>query len=71
MYKITTNNTKRAYPETVTSKSIMRLAKRRDGESIGFDNDGDIALVLDADGKTLVEYAYQERVFSTEAYLNG
>ena len=71
MYKMTSNNTNRAYPETVTSRSVMQLAKRKQGESIGFDNGGDIALVFDADGHTLVQYEYKEPVFSTEAYLNG
>lgn len=71
MYKLTHNNTKRAFPATVSSDSFLGLAKRRVGESIGFDNGGDIALVIDADGRTLAQYAYIERVFSTEAYLNG
>lgn len=81
MYKLTKNNTTRALPQTVSSFphtgyafvtiGLMRLAKRRIGESIAFDNGGDIALVLDADGHTLAEYTYVERVFSTEAYLNG
>jgi hypothetical protein len=71
MYKLTLNNTTRALPETVSSFGFNRLAKRRLGESVGFDNGGDIALVFDADGHTLAEYTYVERVFSTEAYLNG
>lgn len=71
MYKMTANNTSRAYPETVTSQSVMRLPKRKQGETIGFDNGGDIALVMDADGRTLAQYEYQERFFSTEAYLNN
>lgn len=71
MYKLTINNTTRTYPETVTSMTILRLPKRKLGESVGFDNGGDTGLVLDADGRTLVQYEYQERVFSTEAYLNG
>lgn len=71
MYHLIENNTKRDFPETVTSLSILRLPKRRLGETIGFDNGGDIALVLDSDNRTLVQYEYRERVFSTEAYLNG
>jgi hypothetical protein len=71
MYHLIENNTKRAFPETVTSLSVMRLPKRKLGESVGFDNGGDIALVLDADGRTLVQYEYRERAFSTDAYLNG
>jgi hypothetical protein len=67
MYHLIENNTKRAFPETVTSLSVMRKL----GESVGFDNGGDIALVLDADGRTLAQYEYRERAFSTDAYLNG
>jgi len=71
MYRLTANLSNRAFPETATSENVMRLAKRRNGESIGFDNGGDIALVLDADGNALAEYEYHGYVFSTEAYLNG
>jgi hypothetical protein len=71
MYRLTHNGTNRALPETVTSPRIMQLPKRKQGESIGFDNGGDTALILNADGKTLAKYEYQERVFSREAYLNG
>ncbi len=71
MYKMTANNTSRVYPETVTCQSVNRLAKRKFGETIGYNNGGDTAVVLDADGRTLAQYEYQERVFSTEAYLNN
>ena len=71
MYKMTANNTRCVYPETVTSQSINRLAKRKFGETIGYNNGGDTAVILDADGRTLAQYEYQERVFSTEAYLNN
>jgi|688.fasta_scaffold2072338_1 hypothetical protein len=70
-YRLTLNNTGRILPEVVTSERVMQLPKRRNGESIGFDNGGDVALILDADGKTLAEYEYRGYTFSQEAYLNG
>jgi hypothetical protein len=71
MYRLTANLSNRSFPESVTSENVMRLAKRRNGESVGFDNGGDVALVLDADGNALAEYEYRGYVFSAEAYLNG
>jgi hypothetical protein len=71
MYKMTANNTSRVYPETATSQSVNQLAKRRFGETIEYNNDEGTAFVLDADGRTLAQYDYQERFFSTEAYLNN
>jgi hypothetical protein len=72
MYKLIENNTaRRAFPAKVSTEAVMRLANRAFRESVGFDEGGDVALVLDADGRTLALYRYSERVFSTEAYLNG
>ena len=71
MYHLKQNDTNRTYPEKVNSIRIMQLAKRKQGESVGFDNGGDTALILDADGKTLARYEYDAPYFSTEAYLNG
>lgn len=72
MYKLIENNTaRRSFPEKVSTEAVMRLARRSGGESVGFDEGGDIAIVLDADGRTLALYRYSERVFSSEAYLNG
>ena len=71
MYTLTENTTARAYPTRVDSVRIMQLAKRKAGESIGFDNGGDLALILDANGNTLAAYEYKGPYFSTESYLNG
>jgi hypothetical protein len=71
MYNLIQNNTNRAFPEKADSMCIIQLAKRRNGESVGFDCGGDFAVILDADGKTLAQYEYRERFFSTESYLNG
>jgi hypothetical protein len=71
MYNLKQNDTNRAYPSQVNSIRIMQLAKRKQGESIGFDDGGDTALILDANGKTLARYEYDAPYFSTEAYLNG
>jgi hypothetical protein len=61
MYYLAQNNTTRALPEQVTGARLMQLAKRRNGESIGFDNGGEFALLLDADGKTLAQWQHDER----------
>lgn len=71
MYKLTQNNTTRAFPAKVSTEAVMRIANRAMRESVGFDEGGDVAVVLDADGRALARYRYSERVFSTEAYLNG
>jgi len=70
-YHLTLNLTNRAFPARVDSDRIMRLAKRARGESVGFDNGGDLALIFDADGRTLAQYDYRARCFSVEAYLNN
>lgn len=61
MFYLTENNTKRTLPEHATGISILCLARRYDGESIGFDNGGEIALLLDADGKTLGQWQFDNR----------
>ena len=71
MYTLIENTTARAYPTRVDSVRIMQLAKRKAGESIGFDNGGDLALIFDADGKTLATYEYSAPHHSAENYLNG
>lgn len=57
-YRLTENKTGRALPEAVASVRVLQLAKRKKGESIGFDEGGDVALILDADGNTLARYDY-------------
>lgn len=71
MYHLYSNFTGRTLPEKVTSGRVVQLPKRSKGESLGFDQGGDIALIIGPDGETLAEYTYKERYFSTEAYLNG
>lgn len=71
VWRLTINNTERALPPVIDTDKIVKLPKRKQFESIGFDEGGDVALILDADGKVLARYDYRERVFSKEAYLNG
>lgn len=61
MFYITDNNTRRQMPEAATGMRLMQIAKRRDGESIGFDNGGETALLLDANGKTLAKWQFDHR----------
>jgi hypothetical protein len=61
MFYLEQNTTKRQLPEAATSHRIMQTANRRNGESIGFDNGGDTALLLDADGKTLASWQFDQR----------
>lgn len=61
MYYLTENNTNRALPGYATGIRLMCYAKRANGESIGFDNGGELALLLDADGKTLAQWQFDKR----------
>jgi hypothetical protein len=61
MYYLTENKTPRALPGHATGLRLMAYARRRDGESIGFDNGGDTALLLDANGRTLAAWQFDQR----------
>lgn len=71
MYHLIENTTKRRFPAKADAETIECLPRRRAGESLGYDGGGDIAVILDADGKTLARYRYSIRTFGTEAYLNA
>ena len=71
MYHLYFDFTGRNLPAKVTSEQVLRLPKRKQGESLGFAGGCDIALILGPDGETLAEYTYKEDFFSAEAYLNG
>ena len=57
-YRLTENHTRRILPEIATGARIMQLPKRANGETVGFDQGGDVALILDADGRTLAEWTF-------------
>ena len=57
-YRLTENNTRRIFPEIATGARIMQLPKRSAGETVGFDQGGDVALILDADGRTLASWTF-------------
>ena len=61
MYYLTENKTARALPGYATGLRLMSYARRCDGESIGFDNGGETALLLDADGRTLAAWQLGRR----------
>ena len=61
MFYLIKNNTKRALPEYATGICLFTYARRANGESIGFDNGGEIALLLDANGKTLAQWQFDNR----------
>ena len=58
-YHIVFNVTKRIMPEIATGLHIMRYVRRRNGESIGFDDGGETASILDADGNTLAKWEFR------------
>jgi hypothetical protein len=60
-YFLKTNNSSRAMPESATVGRILQLVRRRKGESIGFDNGGEIALILGPDGETVASWVYDQR----------
>lgn len=61
MFYLDQNATRRALPEVATGRRLMQMAGRRNGETIGFDNGGETALLLDADGKTLASWQFDNR----------
>ncbi len=61
MYRLIENTTARALPDSVTGLRLMAYPRRRDGESIGFDDGGDTALLLDADGRALASWQFDQR----------
>lgn len=69
-YVLYMNQSGRDLPAKIDSDRAHRIARRSKGESIGYDQGGDILLLLDADGNDLAIYTYKSPHFSTEAYLN-
>ena len=61
MFYLTQNNTKRALPGYATGIRLFCHARSANGESIGFDNGGETALLLDADGNTLAQWQFDNR----------
>ena len=61
MFYLEQNATNRILPEIATGHRLMQMARRRNGETIGFDNGGETALLLDADGKTLAAWNFDQR----------
>lgn len=70
-YMLYMNQSGRDLPAKIDSDRAHRIARRSKGESIGYDQGGDVMLLLDADGNELATYTYRSFCFSTEAYLNN
>jgi len=61
-YRLTENYTTRDLPTISVGLDLLRFCPRNKGESFGFDNGGDIALLIDADGKTLAVWTFEESI---------
>jgi hypothetical protein len=70
-YYLASQNTARVLPVKLTSDTVQRIARKRYGEAVEYENGGDTAILYTADGHVIAVYEYRAPHHSTENYLNA